>query len=53
MLCNNSFQSRYNKAIEAKKERATKSSQSFGAKGTRGGHPAQVMWKIVSRLTSL
>ncbi|XP_045196087.2 SKI2 subunit of superkiller complex protein-like [Mercenaria mercenaria] len=31
----------YQKAIDAKKERATKSSQSFGAKGTRGGHPNQ------------
>ncbi|BFZ20866.1 hypothetical protein BsWGS_23905 [Bradybaena similaris] len=31
----------YNKAIEAKKERASKSSQSFGAKGTRQGNPAQ------------
>jgi hypothetical protein len=32
----------YQKAIDAKKERASKSSQSFGAKGHRGGHPSQV-----------
>ncbi|XP_059165640.1 superkiller complex protein 2-like [Physella acuta] len=31
----------YNKAMEAKKERASKSSQSFGAKGSRGGAPGQ------------
>ncbi|XP_071097227.1 superkiller complex protein 2-like [Haliotis cracherodii] len=31
----------YNKSVEAKKERASKSSQSFGPKGTRGGNPAQ------------
>ncbi|XP_052223384.1 helicase SKI2W-like isoform X15 [Dreissena polymorpha] len=31
----------YNKALEAKKERATKSSQSTGTKGVRGGHPNQ------------
>jgi hypothetical protein len=33
---------RYQKAIDAKKERSTKSSQNFGAKGTRGGLPNQV-----------
>ena len=33
---------RYNKAVDAKKERASKSSQNFGAKGQRGGHPNQV-----------
>ncbi len=38
---------RYNKACTAKKERASKSSQSFGAKGTRGGHPAQVLLSII------
>jgi hypothetical protein len=32
---------RYNKAIEAKKERASKSSQSFGAKGIRHGTTPQ------------
>lgn len=31
----------YQKALDAKKERATKSSQSFGAKGVRGGRPNQ------------
>ncbi|XP_060071895.1 superkiller complex protein 2-like [Ylistrum balloti] len=31
----------YSKALEAKKERASKSSQNFGAKGTRGAHPNQ------------
>ncbi|RUS89106.1 hypothetical protein EGW08_003114 [Elysia chlorotica] len=31
----------YNKALEAKKERASKSSQNFGAKGTRPGNPIQ------------
>ncbi|KAL4219308.1 hypothetical protein ACF0H5_021887 [Mactra antiquata] len=31
----------YQKALDAKKERATKSSQNFGAKGPRGGHPHQ------------
>nr|KAG5700480.1 hypothetical protein BaRGS_013967 [Batillaria attramentaria] len=31
----------YNKAVVAKKERASKSSESFGAKGPRGGNPAQ------------
>ena len=31
----------YNKAMEAKKERSGKSSQSFGAKGSRGGNPSQ------------
>ncbi|CAL1541570.1 unnamed protein product [Lymnaea stagnalis] len=31
----------YNKAMDAKKERASKNSQSFGAKGTRGGNPMQ------------
>ncbi|XP_055896682.1 SKI2 subunit of superkiller complex protein-like [Biomphalaria glabrata] len=31
----------YNKALEAKKERASKSSQSFGAKGTRSAPPNQ------------
>ncbi|GFS05858.1 helicase SKI2W [Elysia marginata] len=31
----------YSKALEAKKERASKSSQSFGAKGTRPGNPIQ------------
>ena len=34
---------RYSKAMEAKKERSIKSSHNFGAKGTRGGHPNQVM----------
>ena len=33
---------RYQKAVDAKKDRASKSSQSFGAKGQRGGHPSQV-----------
>ena len=33
---------RYNKAVAAKKERASHSSQNFGAKGTRGGNPSQV-----------
>ncbi|XP_005103863.1 helicase SKI2W [Aplysia californica] len=37
-----SFQtSGYNKAMEAKKERASKNSQGFGAKGTRQGNPMQ------------
>ncbi|XP_013417315.1 helicase SKI2W isoform X2 [Lingula anatina] len=31
----------YYQAIEAKKERTSKSSQSFGPKGARGGNPAQ------------
>ncbi|OWF39926.1 helicase SKI2W-like [Mizuhopecten yessoensis] len=31
----------YSKALAAKKERASKSSQNFGAKGTRGAHPNQ------------
>ncbi|XP_076455159.1 superkiller complex protein 2-like isoform X1 [Babylonia areolata] len=31
----------YNKAVAAKKERASQSSQNFGAKGTRGGNPHQ------------
>ncbi|CAG5116731.1 unnamed protein product, partial [Candidula unifasciata] len=31
----------YSKAIEAKKERASKSSQNFGAKGIRQGNPSQ------------
>lgn len=31
----------YNKALDAKKERASKASQNFGAKGQRGGHPNQ------------
>ncbi|XP_074653939.1 superkiller complex protein 2-like isoform X2 [Tubulanus polymorphus] len=31
----------YNRAIEAKKERTSKSSQSFGAKGPRGSNPSQ------------
>ncbi|XP_033732664.1 helicase SKI2W-like [Pecten maximus] len=31
----------YSKALEAKKERSSKSSQNFGAKGTRGAHPNQ------------
>ncbi|KAK7095479.1 superkiller complex protein 2-like [Littorina saxatilis] len=31
----------YSKAVAAKKERASQSSQSFGAKGTRGGNPSQ------------
>lgn len=31
----------YQKAVDAKKDRASKSSQSFGAKGPRGGHPNQ------------
>lgn len=31
----------YSKAVAAKKERASKSSESFGAKGTRGGNPTQ------------
>lgn len=33
---------RYNKALEAKKEKS-KSSQGFGPKGTRGGHPNKVI----------
>lgn len=42
-LCTFSLSLRYNKAISAKKERASKVSQSFGAKGTRhGAHPSQV-----------
>ncbi|XP_071154128.1 superkiller complex protein 2-like [Mytilus edulis] len=31
----------YNKAVDAKKERTSKASQNFGAKGQRGGHPNQ------------
>ncbi|KAJ8300200.1 hypothetical protein KUTeg_021719 [Tegillarca granosa] len=31
----------YSKAVDAKKERASKMSQNFGAKGVRGGHPNQ------------
>ncbi|KAK3088659.1 hypothetical protein FSP39_022012 [Pinctada imbricata] len=31
----------YNKALNAKKERASKSSQSFGPKGPKGGNPLQ------------
>ena len=38
---NDSFQ-RYNKALDAKKDRS-KSAQGFGPKGTRGGHPNQVI----------
>lgn len=38
---NESFQ-RYNKALDAKKDRS-KSAQGFGPKGTRGGHPNQVI----------
>ena len=34
---------RYNKALDTKKERASKASQNFGAKGQRGGHPNQVI----------
>ncbi|GFO05994.1 helicase ski2w [Plakobranchus ocellatus] len=37
----NFLTSGYSKALEAKKERASKSSQSFGAKGTRPGNPIQ------------
>ena len=46
IICGNPDKShpfyRYQKAVDAKKDRASKSSQSFGAKGQRGGHPSQV-----------
>ena len=36
------FFNSYQKAVDAKKERASKASLNFGAKGVRGGHPYQV-----------
>ena len=48
-----SFPKRYNKAVNAKKERTSKASQSFGAKGTRhGGHPGQVRENIIDVCSS-
>ena len=50
---NNIISKRYNKAVNAKKERASKASQSFGAKGTRhGGHPGQVSENILGVCSS-